>query len=369
MDSVIAANMLLLCSICLESISDHEERSMAKLKCGHKFHLDCIGSAFNMEGAMLCPNCGDVEDGTWLYANASTSSFPDFSINDWEWEDLYDYLFDDDLSTFSGMTGDSSFEQAESSPTLNRELLGSHTLFAEHMAASPMAHPHVHVPPIPNAISRASENLDDLIFNHHMYGQSGQNELYNLNPFLAANVQYQSGGRHLPSLSANRNLLNGVEHVLDPSTMRNTRVDSDAILRSGPSALPFRYGDSSFPGGGSFIVSSLNHPGSITHPHERIQVSHVGHPLQGSPTSQISPVMPGARRFSGPLGMPVWSLALPQEGFNIFPYPGSQNQQLEIRNRLSRFPVMSFDMESGWESQRQWYGSSDPSHRSGNLWP
>ncbi|XP_074358045.1 E3 ubiquitin-protein ligase IPI1-like isoform X2 [Apium graveolens] len=352
MDSVIAANMLLLCSICLESISDHEERSVAKLKCGHKFHLDCIGSAFNMEGAMLCPNCGDVEDGSWLYANASTSSspdfsindreyssFPDFSIDDWEWEDLYDYLFADDLSTFNGMTGDSSFEQVESSPTPNRELVGSHALFAEHMAASPMAHPHVHVPPIPNAISRAT------------------------------NVQYQSGGRHLPSLSANRNLLNGVEHVLDPSTMRNTRVDSDAILRSGPSALPFLYGDSSFPGGGSLIVSSLNHPGSITYPHERIQVSHVGHPPQGNPTSLLPTIMPGASRFSGPIGMPVSTPAPPQEISNIFPYPGSQNLHLENRNRLSRFPVMPFDRESGWDPERQWYGGADPSQRSGNFWP
>ncbi|XP_074358412.1 uncharacterized protein LOC141697767 isoform X3 [Apium graveolens] len=264
---------------------------------------------------MLCPNCGDVEDGSWLYANASTSSspdfsindreyssFPDFSIDDWEWEDLYDYLFADDLSTFNGMTGDSSFEQVESSPT-------------------------------------------------------------------PTNVQYQSGGRHLPSLSANRNLLNGVEHILDPSTMRNTRVDSDAILRSGPSALPFLYGDSSFPGGGSLIVSSLNHPGSITYPHERIQVSHVGHPPQGNPTSLLPTIMPGASRFSGPIGMPVSTPAPPQEISNIFPYPGSQNLHLENRNRLSRFPVMPFDRESGWDPERQWYGGADPSQRSGNFWP
>lgn len=79
--------------------------------------------------------------------------------------------------------------------------------------------------------------------------------------------------------------------------------------------------------------------------------------------------MPGASRFSGPIGMPVSTPAPPQEISNIFPYPGSQNLHLENRNRLSRFPVMPFDRESGWDPERQWYGGADPSQRSGNFWP
>ncbi|KAL5791819.1 hypothetical protein ACOSP7_000413 [Xanthoceras sorbifolium] len=37
------------CSICLDVVSDSGGRSRAKLHCGHEFHLDCIGSAFNMK--------------------------------------------------------------------------------------------------------------------------------------------------------------------------------------------------------------------------------------------------------------------------------------------------------------------------------
>lgn len=59
------------CSVCLEVVSDGGERSIAKLKCGHHFHLDCIGSAFNAKGTMQCPNCRQVENGQWLYANGN----------------------------------------------------------------------------------------------------------------------------------------------------------------------------------------------------------------------------------------------------------------------------------------------------------
>ncbi|KAH7578346.1 hypothetical protein JRO89_XS01G0371100 [Xanthoceras sorbifolium] len=62
------------CSICLDVVSDSGGRSRAKLHCGHEFHLDCIGLAFNMKGAMQCPNCRKVEKGQWLYANGSTRS-------------------------------------------------------------------------------------------------------------------------------------------------------------------------------------------------------------------------------------------------------------------------------------------------------
>ncbi|KAF8044767.1 hypothetical protein N665_6921s0001 [Sinapis alba] len=75
------------CSICLELVVDDGSRSMAKLRCGHQFHLDCIGSAFNMKSTMQYPNCRNVEKGQWLFANASTRLFVmDDFIPD---EDLY----------------------------------------------------------------------------------------------------------------------------------------------------------------------------------------------------------------------------------------------------------------------------------------
>ncbi|XP_078447440.1 uncharacterized protein LOC144716221 [Wolffia australiana] len=63
------------CSICLENLSPSSgPRSVATLLCGHEFHLDCIGSAFNAGGIMKCPNCRRVENGRWLYSNGCRSS-------------------------------------------------------------------------------------------------------------------------------------------------------------------------------------------------------------------------------------------------------------------------------------------------------
>ncbi|KAK4751128.1 hypothetical protein SAY87_004610 [Trapa incisa] len=81
------------CSICLEVVTDNGDRSWAKLTCGHQFHLDCIGSAFNVKGAMQCPNCRKVERGQWLYANGCRS-FPDFSMDEWTYDDdIYDIAY------------------------------------------------------------------------------------------------------------------------------------------------------------------------------------------------------------------------------------------------------------------------------------
>lgn len=60
--------------------------------------LDCIGSAFNIKGAMQCPNCRKIEKGQWLYANGCRS-FPDFSMDDWTHEeDLYDLSYSEMVS-------------------------------------------------------------------------------------------------------------------------------------------------------------------------------------------------------------------------------------------------------------------------------
>lgn len=57
-------------------------------------HLaDCIGSAFNIKGAMQCPNCRKIEKGQWLYANGGRQ-LPEFSMDDWTHdEDLYDLSY------------------------------------------------------------------------------------------------------------------------------------------------------------------------------------------------------------------------------------------------------------------------------------
>ncbi|CAL9136307.1 unnamed protein product [Musa acuminata var. zebrina] len=77
------------CSICFETVMSGGARSMALLQCGHQFHLDCIGSAFNAKGVMQCPNCRKVEKGDWLYASGP-HCLPDVSADEWRHdEDLY----------------------------------------------------------------------------------------------------------------------------------------------------------------------------------------------------------------------------------------------------------------------------------------
>jgi len=61
---------------------------------------DCIGSAFNVKGAMQCPNCRKIEKGQWLYANGCRS-LPEFTMDDWAHdEDLYDLSYSEMVNGF-----------------------------------------------------------------------------------------------------------------------------------------------------------------------------------------------------------------------------------------------------------------------------
>lgn len=63
------------------------------LFCLCMINTDCIGSAFNIKGAMQCPNCRKIEKGQWLYANGSRP-LPEFSGDDLAHdEELYDLSY------------------------------------------------------------------------------------------------------------------------------------------------------------------------------------------------------------------------------------------------------------------------------------
>ncbi|KAL8160685.1 hypothetical protein V2J09_002222 [Rumex salicifolius] len=71
------------CSICLNPVDIEEPRGYAKLQCGHEFHLDCIGSTFNVRGFMKCPNCRDQEWSDWLYSVSTGDSRTDVDLVNW----------------------------------------------------------------------------------------------------------------------------------------------------------------------------------------------------------------------------------------------------------------------------------------------
>ncbi|XP_078168949.1 E3 ubiquitin-protein ligase IPI1-like [Carex rostrata] len=178
------------CSICLEIVTTGGDRSIARLKCGHEFHLDCIGSAFNVKGVMQCPNCRKVEKGSWLYANRPSRNVPvpDLNVMD-EWtpdEDLYDLTYPEipfgvhwcpfgrmaQLPTF--------FEDGEPSPPLAfSELFSPQALFANHVAIqTATGHPcpyvtyinpiHANQPPSSSPLSSTSSS------NGHHHHPSGR---------------------------------------------------------------------------------------------------------------------------------------------------------------------------------------------------
>ncbi|CAD5327813.1 unnamed protein product [Arabidopsis thaliana] len=60
------------CRICLESLQV-DNRTPVRLRCGHLYHLDCIGSFFNVGNKMLCPTCKRVEQGNWMLGRSSPS--------------------------------------------------------------------------------------------------------------------------------------------------------------------------------------------------------------------------------------------------------------------------------------------------------
>ncbi|GJN15592.1 hypothetical protein PR202_gb02516 [Eleusine coracana subsp. coracana] len=143
------------CSICLDPVLGRGGgRSVAKLQCGHEFHLgqipsrpclvalsepdlcgtvaliaelnmflllDCIGSAFNAKGAMQCPNCRMIEKGRWLYASGHRPS-PDIDMGGWVTGETYDITSDLPFGfqwcPFSGFTQLASvYEEREAEPT------------------------------------------------------------------------------------------------------------------------------------------------------------------------------------------------------------------------------------------------------------
>ncbi|XVF32766.1 hypothetical protein REPUB_Repub17cG0111100 [Reevesia pubescens] len=130
-DAAVPPSSEVSCSICLDLVSDTGGRSRAKLQCGHEFHLDCIGSAFNMKGAMQCPNCRKVEKGQWLYANGSTRSLPELSMEDWNLDDdYYDPVYSEmqfraQWCPFGEFTRIGSSSEEVESPSTTSAALGS----------------------------------------------------------------------------------------------------------------------------------------------------------------------------------------------------------------------------------------------------
>ncbi|KAG8050565.1 hypothetical protein GUJ93_ZPchr0009g2160 [Zizania palustris] len=161
-----------LCSICLETVVGREgARATARLQCGHEFHLDCIGSAFNAKGAMQCPNCRKIEKGRWLYANGHQSCSHAYTSG-WMTDETYDFIshhpFDFGWCPFSGLAPLSSvFEESESEPTFGDYSSASNrSLFCPYIAMHGFHHP-IYAP------SNSTTSTQSIPFHHPPTGMAG----------------------------------------------------------------------------------------------------------------------------------------------------------------------------------------------------
>ncbi|XP_030946886.1 E3 ubiquitin-protein ligase RFI2-like isoform X1 [Quercus lobata] len=387
------------CSICLDLVLNITGgRSRAKLQCGHEFHLDCIGSAFNMKGAMQCPNCRKVEKGQWLYANGSARSFPESSMDDWNPdEDPYDLNYPEmpfrvHWCPFGELARiPTSFEEVESPSTTYHDMREHHGMPSEHTAPSSLPHSYVaYFGPIPHASSRSSDSIDDPNFNYPWNGLSGHNDIFNPHSFPAISIQYHTLGRHSPPFSQFGSHINGADPAsIQPATQGSTHSDSDATTRSRSFPYPLVFAHGSGPRAGSSFVSSAvpRYPGSNVHTHEMIQVSHAFH-LQQRPSNSLgmpSPIIPAVRRIDSPGGLPpVVPASLQPDGnggFHIYPpqtpsVPNLHEAENPLPNQFhawerehfSRFPPVLSDMDSAWGQYHHAAGDSDSVNRSGGLW-
>ncbi|XP_076941421.1 E3 ubiquitin-protein ligase IPI1-like isoform X2 [Bidens hawaiensis] len=271
------------CSICIEVVADNGDRAWAKLQCGHQFHLDCIGSAFNVKGVMQCPNCRKIEKGQWLFANGCRS-YPEFSMEDWTHDDdLYDLSYPETTSMwcpFGGFTRlAASFDEGEFPTTAYHDFLGQHAIFTEHATAvSSATHlcPYIaYVQPVhPSSSSSVSGSVAEgpTYNNNNQWNssQSASSEMPNSYALPNMDVRY-----HATVFPPSHNRVGGLDQPSMPPVMppRPVRNNADVTI-SGSYVHPFLLGQSSVAARApSSIGSSLipPHPGSAARARERAQ--------------------------------------------------------------------------------------------------
>ncbi|KAA8545183.1 hypothetical protein F0562_019928 [Nyssa sinensis] len=384
------------CSICLETVTYNGDRSWAKLQCGHEFHLDCIGSAFNIKGAMQCPNCRKIEKGQWLYANGCRP-FPEFSMDDWPHdEDLYDLSYSEmsfgvHWCPFGGLARlPSSFDEGEFSSTAYHDLLGQHAILAEHTAISSATHPCPYIayvgPPIhPSASNSGGSVSDGSNFNSHWNGPSVPSEMPTY-AFPAMDLHYHSWEHHSPPFPTTSSRIGGADQPSVPSlTQRAARANSD-IPRSGSFMHPFVVGHSSAARAGSSVTSSMipPYPGSVARARDRVQALQAYFQQPSNSPTIRAPVISGTRRPSSQRGLgqvgPVASSSDQAGGFYFFPSAGSSSRSFQEaensvsnrfhaweRERLPPFTFSQVDRDPGWGPFHQAAGGSDTAIRSSSF--
>lgn len=300
------------CSICLEVVTDNGDRAWAKLQCGHQFHLDCIGSAFNVKGVMQCPNCRKIEKGQWLYANGCRP-YPEFSMDDWTHdEDLYDLSYSESSMwcPFGGFTRlAASFDEGEFPTTAYHDLLGQHAIFTEHAAAvSSATHlcPYIaYVQPVhpSSSSSTSSASVGDGgggAYNNSQWNSqsASSHEMPNSYALPTMDVRYHT----LFPTSSSRGVADQPPAMSSVMPRRPVRSNADMARSAGSYVHPFLLGQSSGGRAPSAVGSSMIHPypGSAARARERSQALQAYFQQPTNLPGLRTPIVSASRRSNNP---------------------------------------------------------------------
>ncbi|XP_073008588.1 E3 ubiquitin-protein ligase IPI1-like isoform X1 [Typha latifolia] len=369
------------CSICLETIAFGGDRSTAKLQCGHEFHLDCIGSAFNAKGVMQCPNCRKIEKGNWLYANGSRSQ-PELNMDEWVHdEDLYDHIYPElPLGVHWCPFGrvepvPSIFEEGDSSPPVTLEdFLRQYTMFPAISAADHPCPSYVtYWPPLQPSSSSNSHLPSHIMADGPSYNNQWSHvpRRTDVQPLQAAHpidFHYNSWEHISHSYSRpNNDNSNGDQSAVPFETMRAARFESDG--RTGYPAPPLFLGSGS--GSGAAAASSLVPPQNRPFIAQGNVNEHYPHQNSSVFTSMQRPGGLRALSAMGPTLPP-----LSDQTIHLFPYAPSGHSSLESddagrnrfyaweRDRFAPYPLGPTDHEtSWWDPSHQPHVTSDSSRR------
>ncbi|GLJ09375.1 hypothetical protein SUGI_0107660 [Cryptomeria japonica] len=255
--AVFLSSSSISCSVCLEAVADRGERSIAKLKCGHHFHLDCIGSAFNAKGAMQCPNCRHVEHGQWLYANGCRPHeefiVEDLTNNDYLYDVQYSEMpFGFPWCPYQGSFSRLSVSLEDAEPPSSYPDLIVNFLYGEHSNASNGAHlcPYLAVHGIsrarqmPVAINNVgSSNTSGDPGSHHRNGASTIGDTFSSHTFSASEAHHRNW--HASNAFPSNNNMPSTEDPALPTLLSHDRLglprmDSERLQRTG-SSMPSGY--------------------------------------------------------------------------------------------------------------------------------
>lgn len=377
------------CSICLEIVSDNGDRSFAKLQCGHQFHLDCIGSAFNAKGAMQCPNCRKIEKGQWLYANGSRS-YPEFNMEDWTRdEDVYDLSYSEmslgvhwcPFGNFAQLP--SSFEEREYSPIPYHDAPGP--MFTEHSAVSSGSHPCpyiAYVGPVHPSTSNSGGTVSEVSNFNHWNARPIHGDMSTSYTVPAVVLHYHSWDHHSSHFSSGSSYLGAADQPsVSQSNQRPTRGGSEAT-RSGSYMHPYPVGHSSVARAGNSAASSMipPYPGSNARARDRVEALQAYYHQQQPPNSTTvrPPVASSARRSSGhSRSAPLASLSSPPDQSGSYIYVPGRNFQEETRlpshfhawerDHLPSSSLNQVGRESSWRAYHQTASGTDPGFRSSSF--